>query len=334
MRDRRTFVRHPRHPAKPPPSHLRRNTITGLVTLLVVPVTVMVVGDLIIDEVHTRRDPLPAATASKGLERAYVATAFTDVQAESQPRADPSTEPGASGSGATDPLAVTAEHIVTNVCRDAPGWRVPIEREQLGEPPAEGAGRSLYAWAMSRGGREISGTHLQLTLQGTTEDAVVVTGVETQILSQEPVSGPAIHVIPFGECGGEGDVHFMVLNLDERPAQWHPAEGVVENDRYVIRRVRNERPTPHTYEVSRGDGETFSFYACAQKYAYTWRLVIHWTTTDGKPHSTVVSDEGGRPFVTVPRPAGSAVTNSSVNRAGYRTDKTTWQDSGTTEISC
>jgi hypothetical protein len=145
------------------------------------------------------------------------------------------------------------------------------------------------------------------------------------------VSGPAVRVIPFGECGGEDDVHFLVISLDERPPRSHPAKIAVKGDEVTIRRVRDA--TAHSCEVSRRDGETFSVYACAKRFAYTWRLVMRWSTTDGRPHTTVLSDEGGKPFVTVPLPDGAPVTSLPVG-LGYGTDRPTWQDTRESTVDC
>ena len=205
------------------------------------------------------------------------------------------------------PLTVLAIHNVYDACSGAPGWRVPVDRNGLGPPPLNDA--DLGTWVRARHGQEVSGVQLTLDLHATTDAAIIVNKIEAQVLSKKN-PGRGLRVVPWHECGGPGNEGQAVLKLDDVPALLYPAEETAHG----IRQTSKIALTNHPFQVSLANAATLIVYALTDRRDYEWRLLMHWSTSDGVPRTTVISDKRGTPFVTVPIPSGRAVTPDPYQR--------------------
>jgi hypothetical protein len=174
------------------------------------------------------------------------------------------------------PLLVSAQHIVANSCSGAPGWRVPLAANKLGAAPFDDSGNTMPKWAKDHHGVEVSGTRIELTLQGATKSAIVIKGVQINIVSRDKPS-TGTHVIPFTDgCGGNNDTGYLVAMLGETPAQVYEGTQEIVNGTEVVRKKPNHAFSSKIFYVSRSDPEKFVLVAFAPKFDYKWQLVIRW----------------------------------------------------------
>jgi cell division septation protein DedD len=221
------------------------------------------------------------------------------------------------GASAVDgALAVTAVHVVGNACSGSPGWRVPLDRAHLGAAPQV---NDSYAWAAGHGGEEVSGTHVQLTLQAIA-DTVTVTDIRATIIDKK-LATPGTRIVPYGECGAPAEKHLLLAKLDDTPPQVYNATDLPTPD--GLRRILQAGSRlfdTHTLELAEADTEVFDLFARARAFDYSWGLAVHWTGPDGRPHITNITDDG-QPFRTVPRPPGRPLSSAptGAGRAEWRT---------------
>jgi hypothetical protein len=204
------------------------------------------------------------------------------------------------------PLIVYAEHRTYNACAGAPGWRVPLAPNELGNPPGL-LPEEMLKWAIQHQGIEVSGTRVELTLQGTTRNATVIQGIQLQVVRRaRPSAGT--HVVSFRQCGGDGESHYLVANLDNSPQLY---EGILETHGHVeVVRKKSDRPlSTRIWYVSRSDPERFVIVVYGSKLDYSWQLAIRWLSSDGQQHLTIVNDENGQPFSTAARLSKFAYMN-------------------------
>lgn len=138
----------------------------------------------------------------------------------------------------------------------------------------------FHDWGRSLGGADVNTTHLRLIVQGTTDSAVIITGLSARVLDRKAVNGLYV------ECTSEGEAQIRVLtvNLDSpNPSASYHVEG---------------RLSPFGFTLKKGETEVFDVAASTSSSMMTdWDLILH-LTVDGKEQSIEVQDRG-KPFRTV-----------------------------------
>ncbi len=301
----------------PPPAEKRHRKLllaigTGIVTLILVPTIVGVTTNVINKDLEpSLKGTSPSATPSTAGPLRTSVNAITDRDEANLPTATPT-----GWLGNSRDLAVLAVHVVDNVCNGAPGWRVP---GPLGPPPPPDG--SVREWAKTHGGAEASGTEVQFTLQGLSDTAITVTDLRIAVTGKAtPKSGS--YVNSYGECGGVEDRSLYGARLDDSPPQVFLGsfDDASNGASHFVMDTR-KRFNARAYTVTKSDPESFILYAYAKNYDYSWQAIIDWTSADARQHVTVVNDESGQPFTTVPRPSRAPV----VNRPNFpSTDSATW----------
>jgi hypothetical protein len=253
--------------------------------------------------------PTTTSTPSPPAPKEQSINAVTDVDTDAQEAPPPQ----------HGPLRVLARHIVANTCAGAPGWRVPLTPNRLGSAPYDIFGYGMPKWAKRHKGVEVSGTRIELTLKGATKDAIVIESIQASLISKvKPATGT--HVVPYGECGGTDDSHYLVAKLDDTPPQVY--EGTVDYvDHIEVVRKKSDRSfSARTFHVSRSDPEKFIVVAYASKFDYVWQLTIRWQDTDGKEYITTVNNEHGQPFSTAVQSSKTAYVSVPIGDG-----KASWQ---------
>jgi hypothetical protein len=259
---------------------------------------------------HSSQSTSPSPTAAPNRQ---TVNATTDA-------VPPGEDPPKSDHSGQGPLIVSAHHIVANSCSGAPGWRIPLTAKQLGTAPVDSWGNVTAKWAEKHDGIEVSGTRLELTLQGKTKSAIVIKGIEINVVDKvKPATGT--HVVAYGECGGYNDSRYLVAKLDDIPPQVY--EGRVQymaDDTEVVRKKSNRSFSARTFHVSKSDPEKFIFVAYGSKFDYSWQLVVRWLSPDGDEYITTVNNENGKPFSTAVQKSDVAYIPVPVSE-----DKAEWQ---------
>jgi hypothetical protein len=249
-----------------------------------------------------------ATTSSQSSVSAFPSPAPFPKEQTVNATSDVEGAPGASASPQTGPLIVSADHIF-NSCSGAPGWRVPLEPNQLGKAPyADTVDSGIVQWAKDHGGTEASGTRLEFTLQGTSDSAVIIKGIEIKVVEKVEPS-PGTHVVGYGECGGNDESQYLVGKLDDSPPQVYEGTPKVVNQVEVVEKKSSRSLSARTFHVSNSDPLKFVLVTYGSEYDYTWQLLIRWLSPDGTEHATIVNNEDGEPFSTAARLSKVAYMN-------------------------
>lgn len=149
-------------------------------------------------------------------------------------------------------------------------------------PPAE---QDARGWANALGAVPAGVMKIQLSVQGTSSDTVVLRGLHVRTVSKAaPLPWSAYAMAP-GCGGGVVPVSFSV-NLDvDRPLA-NPTQGQ-QGDTVIP-------PVDFPFKVSESDPQVLTIYAHAHTANVAWYLELDWSS--GSRSGTVRIDDRGKPF--------------------------------------
>ncbi|MFS8365133.1 helix-turn-helix domain-containing protein [Streptomyces sp. CWNU-52B] len=191
-------------------------------------------------------------------------------------------KPKGSGSGAV-PLTWTANsHVWQNGCSH--DYVIRKDPEQVPPPPAA---QDAGTWAASQDAVHGRQTSVQISVQGRTSTAVVLTALRVRVVGRTaPVAG-TVYAMDQG-CGGSLTPRSFAVDLDK--------------DRPIARSVPgNDEGTPipavrMPYRVSDKDPEVLLVNATTETCGCSWYLELDWSS-EGRTGTTRVDDHGS-PFRT------------------------------------
>jgi hypothetical protein len=163
----------------------------------------------------------------------------------------------------------------------------------------------FHDWGRRLGGADVDATKLRLIVQGTTDKAVVITGLGAHILNRKLVTGLNVGC----PSAGQAQIRVLALDLDSpNPSATHLIRG---------------KRSPFGFTLRKGETEIFDITATTVKPEMVeWNLRLD-LTVDGRPQSIEVQDRGA-PFRTVAAPKGSSydwtdywVTDNGVRRSPF-----------------
>ncbi|OKJ70584.1 helix-turn-helix domain-containing protein [Streptomyces sp. CB02460] len=224
--------------------------------------------------------PSPSVSASKR-PGASATTGSAGPSARTSPSAPRTT--GAPGGGPGKPPTVTISSY---------NWEEPCGQYYLlGQDPATvpppPPPNSTRGWARALGGVDGGAMKLELTVQGTSAQAVVLTGLRVKVLSQRaPVRQAAFSM---GEgCGSGIEPQSFDVDLDDSRPALKPVAGQ-QGDETVPAK-------DFPFRVSSSDVEVFDLDAHVEGHDVSWYLELDWSS--GGRTGTLRVDEGGKPFRT------------------------------------
>ncbi|SED33880.1 Helix-turn-helix domain-containing protein [Streptomyces sp. 2131.1] len=146
---------------------------------------------------------------------------------------------------------------------------------------------STRGWARALGGVDGGGMRLELTVQGTSQQAVVLNSLRVKVLSRRaPVQQPAFSM---GEgCGSGIEPQSFDVDLDDSRPSLTPVAGQ-QGDEVVPAK-------DFPFRVSSSDVEVFDLDAHVEGHDVSWYLELEWSS--GGRTGTLRVDEGGKPFRT------------------------------------
>ncbi|MFE2845051.1 helix-turn-helix domain-containing protein [Streptomyces scopuliridis] len=199
------------------------------------------------------------------------------------PSADPSartesTAPGRTSGGAVPVSVATRPYAFEDPCSqhyliDSPPTEIP-------PPPTE---QDAPGWVGALGGVASGGQYIELTVQGTTTETVVLQALRVKIVKTGAPLAWNDYAMGVGCGGGVGTKSFSV-NLDAGRPSSVPKAG--------------QRNFP--YKVSESDPEVFYISATSKTRDVSWYLELEWSS--GERRGTIRLDDNGKPF----RTSGSA----------------------------
>ncbi|MDT0494907.1 helix-turn-helix domain-containing protein [Streptomyces griseus] len=228
-------------------------------------------------------DPSPSGSADESADEPSgepSAEPSADEPPDESPEDDGSAAPG-TGLGA--PPAVTISSY---------NWEEPCGQFYLLNRGPEGVDpppppQDRRGWARKYGGVEGGNTLLQLTVQGTSREAVVLKGLYVRVLSRKAPPPWSAYLMGNG-CGSSIVPQTFASDLDTGHPVITPVPGT-QGDRTLPAR-------PFPFKVSSMDVEVLNLDMKAAGYDVTWYLELKWSS--GGREGTLRIDDHGKPFRT------------------------------------
>ncbi|THA29901.1 XRE family transcriptional regulator [Streptomyces sp. A1277] len=223
-------------------------------------------------------------------------SASASVSASASERASASASPGSASPSVRS--SVSASRTPESAGRpptvtiSSYNWEEPCGQFYLlGQDPATvpppPSPTSTRGWARSLGGVDGGSMKLELTVQGTSQQAVVLTGLHVRVLSRRaPLQRPAFSM---GEgCGSGIEPQSFDIDLDNSRPALTPVAGK-QGDETVPAK-------DFPFQVSSSDVEVFDLDAHVEGHDVSWYLELEWSS--GGRKGTLRIDDGGTPFRT------------------------------------
>ncbi|KAB2587848.1 helix-turn-helix domain-containing protein [Streptomyces arboris] len=239
----------------------------------------------------------PGPSASPSSPSASASPSVSASPSSGASSAAPSAEPGASaaGSGTKQPqgggsgtgLGAPPAVTISSYNWDEPcGQFYLLDRGPEGiDPPPPPQDRR--GWARKYGGVEGGNTLLQLTVQGTSREAVVLKGLYVRVVSRQAPLPWSAYLMGNG-CGSSIVPQTFASDLDTGHPVITPVPGT-QGDRTIP-------AEPFPYKVSSEDVEVFNLDMKATGYDVTWYLELKWSS--GGREGMLRIDDHGKPFRT------------------------------------
>jgi transcriptional regulator with XRE-family HTH domain len=245
-----------------------------------------------------RKGSVGAEAVDGGADRNKDVTASPSASASASASASPSASPSAKGketprtpaTASTAPAGdgdVDGGAVPLTVQTNPYAWEGPCSQRYLinrpaseVKPPPQEQGAT--AWASSFGAVSSGEQYVQLTVQGTGDETVVVQGLTVRVAGKRsplPWNDFAM-AYPGAGCGGNVPTRSFTVALDAARPVVAPASG--------------QRNFP--FSVSESDPEVYYITAGAAAYDVSWYLELKWSS--GSRSGTLTVDDKGRPFRT------------------------------------
>jgi hypothetical protein len=251
------------------------------------------------------RSPSASPTGKAKVTSTASSSPSTSPSASASPSGPAAAKNGASASaeagGSTDvaaavPLTVTSRpYAWESPCSQT--YLVDKDAAKVPPPPTE---QDAPSWVSALGAVSAGSQFLELTVQGTGKDTVVLQTLNVRVVeSGAPVAWNAYAMGYVGVgCGGGVPTHSFDVGLDAIRPVATPKSG----------------QTGLPYKVSESDPEVLYITAAAASHNVRWYLELGWTS--GTRHGVLRIDDQGKPF----RTSGM----SGRPRYGYSLDDSEW----------
>ncbi|MFH8439496.1 helix-turn-helix domain-containing protein [Streptomyces sp. NPDC018007] len=233
--------------------------------------------------------PRPSASPSPA---GPSASASASASASGKPSGKPSagSGPERSQSGRGDSGGATGLGAPPTVSISSYNWDEPCGQhylvnqgpEKLDPPPAP---QDRRGWAESYGGVDAGNMLLQLTVQGTSREAVVLKGMNVRVISRKAPLPWSAYLMGNG-CGSGITPQTFASHLDAGHPTLRPVPGT-QGDIEVP-------AVDFPYRVTSEDVEVFNLDMKAVSYDVTWYLELEWSS--GGEEGVLRIDDHGKPF--------------------------------------
>ncbi|MFF9062659.1 helix-turn-helix domain-containing protein [Streptomyces sp. NPDC014882] len=180
-----------------------------------------------------------------------------------------------------DGAAPLTVEVRPNAWLDPCGQRYLVDREpgRVSPPPVE---QDAPAWVAAHAAVSSGSQFVQVTVQGTGDETVVVDGLKVRTVQKRTPLAWNDYAMgyPGVGCGGGVPTHYFTVALDAARPALVPEAGHAD----------------FPFKVSESDPEVYYIDADASAYDVSWRLELSWSS--GSRHGTLVVDDKGRPFRT------------------------------------
>lgn len=207
---------------------------------------------------------------------------------------------GGGGAGADQSAAVPLTVTTRPYAWESPCSQTYLVDENAAKVPPPPTEQDAPSWVSALGAVSAGSQYLELTVQGTGADTVVLQSLNVRVVgSGAPLARNAYTMGYVGVgCGGGVPTHSFDVGLDAARPVATPMAG----------------QTGLPYKVSESDPEVLYITAAADSHDVRWYLELAWSS--GTRHGVLRIDDQGKPFHT-----------SGMNgrpRYGYSLDKSEW----------
>ncbi|MER5894250.1 helix-turn-helix domain-containing protein [Streptomyces sp. NPDC001876] len=213
--------------------------------------------------------------------------------------------PARQGGGADDRGAPVSAVISSYNWESPCGQYYLLDSEPGTVPPPPTDPQEARNWARALGGVDGGDMMLEITLQGASQEAVVLKGLHVRVVGREPALAWSAYSMGEG-CGSGITPQSFDIDLDDGQPRTQPVAG--QDGGSVV--PAKDFP----YRVSSTDVEVFNLDAHVEGHDVTWYLELEWSS--GGRSGTLRVDDNGRPFRT------SSITGRPEYR--YRADTAQW----------
>lgn len=183
-----------------------------------------------------------------------------------------------------------------------------LDRDPQGMPPVpDVADRARRNWSAQLGGVDGGKMLIELTLQGASQDAVVLKALHVRVVKQAAANDWPAYSMGEG-CGGGIMPQSFNIDLDDSQPVSRPVAG---EDGGKAVPAKN-----FPYRVSSTDVEVFHVNAHTEDHDVSWYLELDWSSKGRS--GTLRIDDNGKPFHT------AGMRNRPVYE--YRRDTAVWED--------
>ncbi|MFD5202921.1 helix-turn-helix domain-containing protein [Streptomyces sp. NPDC058375] len=230
--------------------------------------------------------PRPSASPSSASPSASAsASPSGPPSVKSSAGSGPGQPQGGGGSGGGTGLGAPPAVSISSYNWDEPcGQHYLVNQgpDDLDPPPAP---QDRRGWAESYGGVDAGNMLLQLTVQGTSREAVVLKGMNVRVVSRKAPLPWSAYLMGNG-CGSGITPQSFASHLDAGHPTLRPVPG---------RQGDIEVPAADfPYRVSSEDVEVFNLDMKAVSYDVTWYLELEWSS--GGKEGVLRIDDHGKPF--------------------------------------
>lgn len=191
--------------------------------------------------------------------------------------------------GGGPPIAVVARTV-----KDCPfSYVIPHPVDEIPPPPniETAPVDARQRWAERLDGVDGGSTQVEVTITGTTDQAVVLQGLDIEVTARrDPLDAVEVHAI----CGDLVPIRYMIADLDQQP----PEITSSVDDRSLAPDASEvvDNPVTFPYRVSQSEPEVFFIYAQTQRCHCAWRAKLRWVS--GEETGEYLIDNDGEPFTT------------------------------------
>ncbi|MEV5680122.1 helix-turn-helix domain-containing protein [Streptomyces sp. NPDC052069] len=220
--------------------------------------------------------PTPSGTPSKD---GSPATPSTSATGSAPPRSASPKAPAAGG------VPVTA--TISSYNWEEPCGQYYLLDQKPDDVPPPPVPQDTRGWAKALGGVDGGAMMLELTLQGTSKDVVVLQAMHVRVLGRNAPLPWSAYSMGDG-CGSGVTPQSFDIDLDDSRPRSKPVAGK-QGDTVVPAKG-------FPYQVSSTDVEVFNLDAHVEGHDVTWYLELEWSS--GGRKGTLRIDDHGKPFRT------------------------------------
>ncbi|MFC8230805.1 helix-turn-helix domain-containing protein [Streptomyces sp. NPDC057287] len=213
------------------------------------------------------------------------ATPGTSTSSPSGARGGPATPPAPSREPRSDGVPVHA--TISSYNWESPCGQYYLLDQEPDDVPPPPPPQDTRGWARALGGVDGGDMMLELTVQGTSGEAVVLNGLHVRVLGRDAALARSAYSMGNG-CGSGITPRSFDIDLDDSRPRSKPVAGT-EGDTVVPAK-------DFPYRVSSTDVEVFNLDAHVEGHDVTWYLELEWTS--GGRSGVLRIDDGGKPFRT------------------------------------